>query len=374
MYKKIIYIVKSDLAFYPPCMSQIRMIHDLGIDIEVWFGSSKETAKRILDDAGIPYVELIDPHLLKKGLADTAYNWALFRRALLSHLRSAWKSDYLLWFGTAESAMPMMGVLGRYPYILTALELYDDQPAKARLLGMLCKGAIAVAACEIGRAYIMKTQWGLKSLPFVFPNKPYGLEPNTDMPRSCEETKNIAAELKGKKTILYQGLFQRPQYVAPIAEALAALDAGYVFVLMGRDRYGTVEAMRQIYNDTSYYEFVPSPKHLEITSRAHIGVVLYDDTSLNKAFCAPNKIYEYSAFGIPMLANRLPGLVSTVEAYEAGICVDLIPLRIAEAIKEIEARYEEFSMNSCRFYQKVDNLKVMKELLGSVGFGFGGVA
>lgn len=26
MFKRVIYIVKSDLAFYPPCMSQIRMI------------------------------------------------------------------------------------------------------------------------------------------------------------------------------------------------------------------------------------------------------------------------------------------------------------------------------------------------------------
>lgn len=374
MYRKIIYIVKSDLAFYPPCMSQIRMIHDLGVDIEVWFGSSKDTAKEILEKEGIPYIELVDPRLPNGRLVNTAYNWVLFRKALFSRLRSSWKSDYLLWFGTAETAMPMLGGLGRYPYVLSALELYDDQPTKAKLLATLCKGAEAVTACEISRAYIMKTQWKLDRLPFVFPNKPYNLNLIKNMPLSCDETKKIASILEGKKAILYQGLFQRPQYVAPIAEALALLDSDYAFVLMGKDRYGTVEAMQQIYNNTLYFEFVPSPKHLEITSRAYIGVVLYDDTSLNKAFCAPNKIYEYSAFGIPMLANRLPGLVNTVEANSAGVCVDFTSSEILNAIKEIESNYNQYSMRSSQFYARTDNSKVMSKMLDALGINYGRLA
>lgn len=374
MFKKIIYVVKSDLAFYPPCMSQIRMIHDLGVDIEVWFGSSKSTAKEILSNEGIPFTELVDPHVSSAGVVDTAYNWASFRRALRSHLKSKWSDGCLLWFGTAETAMPMIGSLGQYPYVVTALELYDDQPLKSKMLAKLCKNAVAVTACELSRAYIMKIKWGLRSLPFVFPNKPYGLNLYENMSLTCEETRRIAGKLEGKRTILYQGLFQRPQYVRPIAEALAALDSDYVFVLMGKDRYGTVDAIRGVYDKIFHFDFIPSPKHLEITSRASIGVVFYDDTSLNKAFCAPNKIYEYSAFGVPMLANRLPGLVNTVEAHGAGICVDFNPRSLAAAIKEIEIRYEELSAKSKEFYGLTDNVKTMRELLVSLGFNCGGMS
>ena len=40
MFRKVIYIVKSNLHYYPPCMAQIQMLDDLGIETEVWYGSS----------------------------------------------------------------------------------------------------------------------------------------------------------------------------------------------------------------------------------------------------------------------------------------------------------------------------------------------
>lgn len=174
-------------------------------------------------------------------------------------------------------------------------------------------------------------------------------------------------ELDGRKILLYQGLFQRPEYVAPIAEALRMMESDYAFVLMGKDRYGTTERMKEIYPDTFVYGFVPAPKHLEITARSRIGVVLYDDTSLNKAFCAPNKIYEYAAFGLPTLANRLPGLVSTVEASGSGMCVDFQPDKIADAIKQFDQNYEKYSASAFNFFNSTDNTQTMRSLLVKLG-------
>ncbi len=362
MYKRVIYIVKSDLSFYPPCMSQIRMIKDLGVQIEVWFGSSKDTAKDILRRQCIHFTELVDPHLNVGGKIDTLNNWTHFRKAVLDGLRREPK-DYLVWFGTAESVLPLYGALAGIPYVVTALELCDDQPIKEVLLASVCRKAIAVTCCELNRAYYMKIKWGLNSLPSVFPNKPYGLNAGETPAVSISETKSILDELDGKRFLLYQGLFQRPEYVAPIAEALNMMKSDYAFVLMGKDRYGTTEIMKKIYPNTFVYGFVPAPKHLEITARARIGVVLYDDTSLNKAFCAPNKIYEYAAFGLPTLANRLPGLVSTVEASGSGKCVDFEPNLIAEAIESIDQNYDRFRSCAYQFFNNTNNLDVMKLLL-----------
>ena len=190
MFKRVIYIVKSDLAFYPPCMSQIRMIKDLGVQIEVWFGSSKDTAKEILKGEGIPFTELVDPHLSVGGKLDTLNNWTHFRKAVLTRLKKE-PTDYLIWFGTAESALPLYGALSGIPYVATALELCDDQPTKERLFAAVCRKALAVTCCELNRAYYMKIKWGLNSLPSVFPNKPYGLKAGEIPSVSTNVTKQI---------------------------------------------------------------------------------------------------------------------------------------------------------------------------------------
>lgn len=365
--RRIIYIVKSDLAYYPPCLSQIRMIHDLGIDIEVWFGSSKVTAIDILETEGIPYVRLTDPRGILSGSLDVLSNWLAFRQVLSERLKGIDKTNAVLWFGTAESAMPMIGALNGYNYIVSALELYDDVPIKRRLLGILYKGAIATTACEISRAYIMRSWWNLATIPYVFPNKPYGMDLRRELPITCNESAQVINDLKGREYVIYQGILQNEEYVTEIAKALKVSDRHYPLVLMGIDRNGMASRIRRIYNETLYYESIPAPKHLEVTSRAHIGIVFYDGANLNKAFCAPNKIYEYSSFGMPILANRMPGLVNTVGAYGCAECIDLQEQEIVGAIERIDANYSQYSSAAKRFFSHTDNLATMQRMLGDLG-------
>ena len=40
MIKKVFYVVKSELHYFPPCVSQIRMLNDLGVNVTVVYGSS----------------------------------------------------------------------------------------------------------------------------------------------------------------------------------------------------------------------------------------------------------------------------------------------------------------------------------------------
>lgn len=46
--KKVIYIVKSELHIYPPCIAQIRMLKKNGVDVEVWYGSCAKQLLAIL--------------------------------------------------------------------------------------------------------------------------------------------------------------------------------------------------------------------------------------------------------------------------------------------------------------------------------------
>ena len=101
---------------------------------------------------------------------------------------------------------------------------------------------------------------------------------------------------------------------------------------MGIDEYNSYEKIVDIYDNCVFYPYVPAPLHLEVTSYARFGILFYRPTILNKAFCAPNKIFEYGGFGIPMIGNDIPGLKNTIGNSNAGICTKLTEENIQKIV------------------------------------------
>lgn len=371
MFRKVIYIVKSNLHYYPPCMAQIQMLDDLGIETEVWYGSSAPKALEILAKRGIRLVALSDKRLARRGKLDSLQNWLNFRAEMQKHLAGVNPQDTILWFGNVESLIPVKGMLGKFHYVSTILELMDDKAnALKRSLAMgLVRQADAVVACQKTRAYIMRTWWKLDSVPFVMPNKPYEVGFSRNCTPSCELTASYLRQFAGKKILLFQGILQHVQYLEQFAQALKALNSNYVFVLMGSDERDKtlVAKVKAVYPDTVHIPYIPAPSHLEITSHAHIGIVFYKDDSLNRAYCAPNKIYEYAHFGIPMIGNRIPGLQDTVGQAHAAKCIDMTAEQILSAIQKIESSYATYSRSASQFFADTDNYAVMQNILRKCG-------
>lgn len=372
MFNKVIYIVKTDLHYYPPCMMQIRYLKKCGVRVEVWFASSNESALTILDKEQIPYVCLGESPRVN-SLIGKLKNWMEFRRNVnrqLNNISQSERENTLLWVGTAESAIPLYGVLQHYHYNLTMLELLDGDKNKFKrtTFGKLAKKAEAIVACEVTRAYIMKYWFGLKKLPYVMPNKPYELGTTKNAEPSCDKTKQAIDVIRGKKFIIFQGIFQKVDYMKALATALSQMDSDYYIVLMGFDLYKTnaYEKLKKIYERVIELSSLPAPLHLEVTSHAQIGLVFYDDFSLNQAFCAPNKIYEYSGFGIPMIANKIPGLENTVGKFNAGKCVEFESKQLMKAIKKIDDNYEQYSANSLSLYNAVDNESTINDIIRDI--------
>lgn len=169
--KKVIYIVKSELHIYPPCIAQIRMLKKNGVDVEVWYGSCAKQLLAIFDAENIPYVDLHEQRGKLPGKLDRLNNWYQFASAVKKKMKTVKDaSQTLFWFGTAETAMPMVGKLKGYNYALTSLELLDDNKTKNRLFSMLTGDAKFIVCCETTRAFIMRNWYGLKKLPYVMPN------------------------------------------------------------------------------------------------------------------------------------------------------------------------------------------------------------
>lgn len=369
MYKKVIYVVKSDLHYYPPCVSQIRLLNQLGVNVEVWFGSSNESALNIFDHENIPY-ECIGEKFERKGTFRKILSWYDFRKRIklrLKNMETEARKLTVFWFGTTETVIPLIGYVKSLNYIVTSLELLDDKKnrIKRKLFGKIASRSKAVISCEETRSYIMRYWYSLNNLPYTLPNKPFSLEVKKNTRPSCTQTKTAIEKIKDKKFIIYQGIFQNIDYLSALAQALKIMNSDYYLVLMGFDiRNGkTVEKLKDIYDKVIHIESLPAPLHLEVTSYARIGIAFYDGTTLNKAFCAPNKIYEYSGFGIPVLANNIPGLLNTIGKSGAGECIDFKPNSIIKAIERIEKSYNTYSNAALKFYNSTDNLKTMKKIV-----------
>lgn len=369
--RKVIYVVKSNLHYYPPCVSQIKMINDLGVELEVWYGSSELSAIENLEALGITCKKLEDKRSVFPGKLDVLNNWLSFRRSFVKLLKTTAREEALFWFGTAETAIPLRGALNPGTYIVTLLELLDSSTNKAKLraISPVLKKAANVVCCNEARSHLTKFFSGLKSTPFYMPNKPYGFDSIHFSEPSCEATENALRMLKNEKYIIYQGIIQNVEMLLEVVKALKELEEPLKLVMMGLDirNKNTTETLLEVYPNILFIPYIPAPKHLEITQGAYLGLVFYSDETLNKAFCAPNKIYEYSGFGIPILANDIPGLNDTVGAYGAGLCVDFKKGNIKLAIERLVEDYDDFSANALRFFSSTDNLTTVKNILESSG-------
>jgi tetrahydromethanopterin S-methyltransferase subunit B len=133
---------------------------------------------------------------------------------------------------------------------------------------------------------------------------------------------------------------------------------------MGKD-VGALKDLRRINPDIQYVGHIPPPLHLQVTSHADIGVVTYTYRDMNNAFCAPNKIWEYAGFGLPVLVSDNPPLVSLVREYEAGVYSKWGRDAIVASLRKIVENYEEMSRGSKRLYESVSLDDVFAEIIGS---------
>ena len=168
------------------------------------------------------------------------------------------------------------------------------------------------------------------------------------------------AKIRNKKIILYQGIVDKERPINFIAEAVEELN-DFIFLVMTGSQVNFSQ-----YKKTFVIPFVAPPYHLEITSHAYIGVLIYQPvynsftSPLNSIYCAPNKLFEYSQFAIPMLGNDIPGLYYTINSNNMGYCFkNTTKHSIQDAILQMDKQYQALSVNSLKFFNEgneIDNV------------------
>ncbi|WP_148304444.1 hypothetical protein [Bacteroides stercorirosoris] len=234
-------------------------------------------------------------------------------------------------------------------------------------MAKLAHYAHKVIVCEYNRAQITQAWLKLTELPLVISNKPVDstFERNSDITKS-DEAKDLIKKLVNKKLILYQGVVDAERPIETIASAVEELSDDYVFMVMT----GSDCSHLRKYSKTVILSYITAPYHLEVTSHAFIGILIYTPvygtftSPLNSIYCAPNKLFEFSQFGIPMLGNDIPGLRYTISYNNMGCCIPSFSLEnFKNAISNITVNYDVYSENAKKFYYNDKKSQIVKEAL-----------
>ena len=373
---KVIIVYIGDILHCPPALSLVQILSDLNIQTTLCTnGNSMSELKNSigeLKNVSIKYVG--DTYKTKISLLSKFLRMFNIRKKLWENINAIYDDDTIIWI-VSEGSLKHLGkkILSRN-YILHLLELNEGiyyisgNPLLKLNYKAYASQANVVLEAEYNRAHITKAWWELKELPMIYPNKPYN---TINIKRyasitSSDNAKNLIEKLKGKKIILYQGNISKERPLEEYVKAVGELGDDYAFIMMlnGENPYPHLH-----YNNFYCLNFIKPPFHLEITSHAYIGVLSYtpiknDYSILNTLYCAPNKIWEYSKFGIPMISNDLPSLREMFLEFKNG---EVIPNYDKESIKKtilkIDLKYDEYSQESLKFYNSIDLKKLCNDVL-----------
>jgi len=164
----------------------------------------------------------------------------------------------------------------------------------------------------------------------------------------------IQAGLSDEKSIvLYQGAIGHNRGVEQLIESLKFGE--YHLALLGfGSRIGTLldwAADLGLRERVHFLGRVPHEELLPLTAGADIGACLIQNSSPSYYYSAPNKMFEYIAAGVPVVASDFPAMRQVIQEYQVG---DLVsdpssPQEIAVVINKMLAepeRYQQMYRNA----------------------------
>lgn len=361
----VTFILKGNLEILPPVIPRIIMFAQSGVKVFFICTAINDRNKILFEENGIKVYET--KHRISfLGKHSKIHDWLGFQMAAKKLLREEKLENSILYICSADTALALGRVVFKYKYVFQSNELYDRFARYRNGIRPYAQHAIAFVVPEYIRANICMYWYKLKSVPFIIPNFPYLVSKEKKQIIDDGNAKKTIEVLSDKKIILYQGYITfGDRSLNAVAEALKEIaNSEFVLLLMGVNNNGSYEKIKEIYEHTYYIPFIKAPAHLQITSHAYIGILSYDRVSLNNMFCAPNKIYEYSAFDVPMLGNNIPGLRDTIEKERMGECADFERIdSVKNSIISIDMKHKLYSDNAANFYNNASFISEMNRLI-----------
>ncbi len=382
--KKLITVVCLHSIFdYPPVISLVKCLLDLGYKVNLISYNVEKLERCVLDNPNFSY--RTKEYYWKPGIADKVKKTILNTKFGKKEIKPAIEDSDLIWIATDATLRYLGKTVKGSKYVLQLMELlerYYIVSKKVKLefpISEYAKNAWKIVVPEINRAYIQKAWWNLDKTPIVLPNKPYinTLPDEKELPEEIKEKLEIIKSEK-RKVILYLGVVGKDRELENYAEAVSMLGEDYCFYIIGRPAYEgaekIIESITRRFNNAVYLGYFNSPNHLPFIKYAHIGLLPYKVTIasrnisiLNALYCAPNKIYEYAMYGVPMVGSDVLGLIHPFEKYGIGVCADdSNPDDIKQAIKMVDNSHNKMASNCSAFLCETDYKQIVNDIISDI--------
>ncbi|MCW5692485.1 MAG: glycosyltransferase [Pseudolabrys sp.] len=233
-------------------------------------------------------------------------------------------------FPSLVPALIIKGVLG-LPVVYEALEYWPeadpDQQEFARIFWLEFEARLVRFADHHGTvsaplARLMSDQFGV---PFTFVPNCAPLASKVSVRPDQGKSREPAEKIR----FLFHGNFAPYRGIEQLVQTWSKVDPRAVLLLRGPDnayKAKIVELARRMGLDDHRVQFPSAVSISELVSSAHtdgdVGIIPYTPTGANYANCSPNKMSQYMAAGLPILANSTNFVQQIVAASECGIVVD----------------------------------------------------
>lgn len=130
---------------------------------------------------------------------------------------------------------------------------------------------------------------------------------------------------EGSLVLIYQGVILKGRGLSVLFQVLKKLEHCCLVIMGDGDMRGELEMMVERVNLKTRVVFtgtIPQNEILSYTAAADIGCTLIEKISKSYYYALPNKMFEYIAAGIPVLASNLPQMMQIIDKYGVGKYAD----------------------------------------------------
>ena len=200
-----------------------------------------------------------------------------------------------------------------------------------------CQRAAFVMVANPGVAPELERRYGVGGVAIV-PN--YPVETGEVAPRDLRDLPGAEAIPVNAAVVLYVGGIMAHRGVEELLDAVSGLPEAHLVCLgAGGGITATIEdeiRQRGLEDRVHLVRPVPSEEVVPYAASATVGVSIVQPASLSYRLALPNKLFQYMAAGIPVVASDFPDVKGVVEGSGAGVVVDPTdPRAVAAAIRRL---------------------------------------
>lgn len=264
-----------------------------------------------------------------------------FNRKLFFKLNSIAKKDDILLANDLDALLPnyLISKIKGCELVFDSHEIFSEvptlynRPFRKKIWKTLEKSIVPNLKhfYTVSNGYADWFEKAYQNRPEVVMNVPL-IQKNADTEISID-----LPEISTEKILIYQGVINFSRGIGKMIEAMQFLENVQFWIVGNGPKKVEFETLTEDLKLENKVKFLGnvSPNQLKcITPKADLGLSLEEDYGISYRYALPNKIFDYTHAGIPILGTYLPEIKATIENYGLGKTIENHePKHIAERIK-----------------------------------------